>query len=382
MEGSSYSVNVFYNLGRGEWRSNSAYHPSSVTVYSGKSTSFTPSIPIRSDCYFLGWTYDGQHTPVKTVTVPANYGDTLYLTANWEYEDYGDYDNGDYRVRVRSSSHGRVTANLDYAGYGDIVTLTVKPDSGYELQELTVTNNNRDREVSVTERGGASYRFTMPSSSVTVEAVFQQTAASFGTDTREAGTPDTSALPVIVPISPSTPAVSSTSAAAIYYADVQPRDWYYSSIQYISQRSLMKGTSTSVFSPSGTTTHAMIWTMLARLNGQNTGGGNSWYQSGLDWCRANGILDGIPNSSNPNRAVTREQLAVMLWHSKGSPVPIASLGQFTDSGRVSAYAQNALRWAVEQGIIKGSGGALNPQGLATRAETAQIFMNFISVTEA
>ena len=161
--------------------------------------------------------------------------------------------------------------------------------------------------------------------------------------------------------------------------DVKPTDWYYNSVQYMTQRGLMKGTSVTGFDPQSNTTRAMVWTMLARMAGQSTDGGANWYQKGMDWCVASSITDG----SDPNGTITREQLATMLWRTKGSPASSAQLSQFSDSSKISAYAQDALRWASENDIMNGKGnGILDPQGLATRAEVAQMFMNFMVRTGA
>ena len=169
------------------------------------------------------------------------------------------------------------------------------------------------------------------------------------------------------------------STPSVVYADVRPADWYYNSVQYMTQQGLMRGTSADNFAPKSNTTRAMVWTMLARMAGQDTDGGSTWYQKGLDWCKASGITDG----SNPNGTITREQLATMLWRSEGSPSGGTELARFTDAGQISSYAQDALRWAVSQNIVSGKGGGvLDPQGLATRAEVAQMFMNFMIRAEA
>ena len=120
---------------------------------------------------------------------------------------------------------------------------------------------------------------------------------------------------------------------------------------------------------------AMLMTVLARLDGKDTSGGSIWYEKGMDWAKANGVSDG----TNPENVITREQLAAMMYRYAGSPATSESLDGFTDNSAVSDYAADAMRWAVEQGIISGMGdGTLAPQGDATRAQVAAMLTNFIN----
>lgn len=234
----------------------------------------------------------------------------------------------DYSITVRTPSHGSVSSNADYASSGNRVTLTVTPSRGYELEDITVTNKKTGDVISVSSSRSDKYRFTMPAANVTVEAFFREIAVS-----------DPVAVnPPVTPAVPNTPNLP----AAIVYADVRVTDWYYDGVQYMAQRGLMKGTSATEFDSHSNTTRAMVWTMLARMAGQSTDGGSNWYQKGMDWCIASGITDG----SDPNGTITREQLATMLWRTTGSPASSAQLSQFSDSGKINAYAQDALRLSL------------------------------------
>ena len=104
-----------------------------------------------------------------------------------------------------------------------------------------------------------------------------------------------------------------------------------------------------------------------------------WCADAVTWANANGIVGGYGNGSfGPNDPITREQLAVMLWRYAGSPTSSHSLEQFTDEDRISGYAREAMRWANENGIVNGFGnGLLGPKGNATRAQVAQMLMNFL-----
>lgn len=121
-------------------------------------------------------------------------------------------------------------------------------------------------------------------------------------------------------------------------------------------------------------TRGMIVTVLARFEGVDTTTGSTWYEAGQQWGVANGVSDG----TNMDGSLTREQLAAMLWRYAGSPSVSNDLSDYTDAGTVSSYAQQAMAWAVEQGIIGGTTATtLSSQSPATRAQVATILMRFI-----
>lgn len=152
--------------------------------------------------------------------------------------------------------------------------------------------------------------------------------------------------------------------------------WAQDAIEFVSARELFHGDPASAFDPNGTMTRAMLMTVLARLDGAATEKNGSWYAGSMDWAVARGVSDG----SNPMGLITREQLAVMLYRYAGSPAAANKELRFTDAQAVSGYAQAAMRWAVEKGILNGYGdGALRPGGSATRAETAAVLQRYITV---
>ena len=121
-------------------------------------------------------------------------------------------------------------------------------------------------------------------------------------------------------------------------------------------------------------TRAMLMTVLARFDGQDTTGGAVWYEKAMEWAREHGVSDG----SDPEGSITREQLATMLWRYAGSPAGDGSPSSFGDGGSANTYAVEALRWAVGEGLISGTdAGLLAPQGSATRAQVATILMRFV-----
>lgn len=148
--------------------------------------------------------------------------------------------------------------------------------------------------------------------------------------------------------------------------------WAESDVDFVSARELFTGTAPQTFSPEAATTRGMVVTVLARLAGESTDGGANWYDKGCAWAVTNGVSDG----TDPNGTVTREQLAAMLYRYFGSPAVSGSLS-FADASSVSEYAHDAMQWCVNNGIINGMGGLLNPQGQATRAQVSAMFARYI-----
>ena len=163
------------------------------------------------------------------------------------------------------------------------------------------------------------------------------------------------------------------------FTDIAPAYWASDAVAFVSARELFAGTGEAVFTPEAPMTRAMLMVVLARFDGADTAGGDVWYEKGLEWAVASGISDG----SGLDQSITREQLVTMLWRYAGSPDTAGVLSGFADAGQSSGYAREALCWAVENGIISGFGsGQLDPQGLATRAQVAQILKNFIEMQPA
>lgn len=148
--------------------------------------------------------------------------------------------------------------------------------------------------------------------------------------------------------------------------------WAESDVDFVSARELFTGTAPQTFSPESATTRGMVVTVLARLAGETTDGGANWYDKGCAWAVTNGVSDG----TDPNGTVTREQLAAMLYRYFGSPAVSGSLS-FADASSVSEYAHDAMQWCVNNGIINGMDGLLNPQGQATRAQVSAMFARYI-----
>lgn len=174
------------------------------------------------------------------------------------------------------------------------------------------------------------------------------------------------------------------------FTDVKQTDWYHEAVEYVYNKGLMQGTSSSTFSPDTTTTRAMIATILYNLEGRpdtyrtyfDDVPSNMWYADAVSWMASVGIARGYGNGKfGPNDSLTREQSAVILYNYakyKGFPVPSNyDLSNYYDASSVSSFATTAIKWAVGNGVIKGTEShMLTPQGATTRAQIATILMNF------
>ena len=240
-----------------------------------------------------------------------------------------------YPVVVEPSEHGSVTVSGGWAEVGSEVTLTVTPDEGWRLGSLSAVGPD-GAQLALRSLGGGRYAFTMPGGKVTVSAVFVR-------------------------------------GEGLGFTDVAPGAWYYDAVAYVSENGLMNGVDTGIFDPDGSLTRAMVWTILARIEGADTEGGETWYAKARDWAMETGVSDG----TDAMGAITREQLVTMLWRSRGEPGADFLLTA-RDADSISSWAYEAMRWAVSEGIIEGDeNGFISPAATATRAQAAAIIMRFI-----
>lgn len=200
---------------------------------------------------------------------------------------------------------------------------------------------------------------------------------SVGTAEAKLGTTDSSSsMGTFKPGQGGQPNQNGSQATVGGFKDVPQNSWFASAVQYVTSNSLMNGTSTTAFSPSATMSRGMLMTVLARYAGESTEGGTVWYEKGMNWAKNKGISDG----SAPNRNITREQLAAMLYRYAGEPDGAADLSAYTDAGSVSAYAEKAVQWCVKNGILTGkTSSTLAPKATATRAECAAMLQRFAAL---
>lgn len=256
-------------------------------------------------------------------------------------------------VYVDTAKNGTLKADTTWAAYGQKVYVTATPDKGYELSSLFV-KTARGEQLKVYEAKKAdTYYFYMPDEYVTVSAWFA---------------PEASALP---------------------FADVSYTNWYYDAVKFVYDKGIMDGVSYYRFAPDATITRGMVVTMLWRMAGEpyeSSAGftdvaSGRYYSTAVAWAAKNGIVEGMTSSTfAPDQAITREQLASILYRYArwlGFSGTGTDISGYTDAGKVSGYAYDAMCWAVKTGVVTGtSAKVLDPQGTATRAAAAQMFMNF------
>ena len=258
-----------------------------------------------------------------------------------------------YAVNVEKAKHGSVDSNRSRASSGTTVTLTVQPDNGYELDELTVTDKNGN-ELKLTKKSDTKYTFTMPKSAVTVEATFVEESKDTG------------------------------------YSDVSADAWYADAVQYVSDKGMMQGNN-GKFMPADKLNRGQMAQVIFNLEGHQAVNyamsfgdvkGSEWFAEAVRWAASEKIVSGYDNGNfGPNDPITREQLAVILFRYaqyKGMDTVTLeeNLTGFADADEISGYAVSALNWAVGAGVINGTGAGLAPKANATRSEVAQMLMNF------
>ncbi len=324
-----------------------------------------PTPDNRTGYTFNGWRSSADNDLHKADTSVTITKDTTF-TADWTRNQTdrpsgggsSSSDSGDYLITVDRVSGGRVTVQPGRADKGETVTITVYPNDGYELDELVVTDS-RGNEIDLDARSATRFTFTMPGGKVTVEASF----------VREGG---------------------QTQTPQTTFADVPASAWYYDAVEYVYENGLMSGVSGGRFAPDDTLTRAMLVQTLYAMEGRPASASagfadvasGDWYASAVNWAAANGVVSGVSETGfGPNNALTREQLALILYRFaqyKGYDVTGTSdLAAYADGSSVSGWAAEAMGWAVDAGLISGVGGnQIAPTGTASRAQVAQILMNF------
>ena len=312
-------------------------NPSVATVENGVVTAVgagTATITVTTE--------DGTKTATCTVTV------SRYSTGGGPTT---------YAVTAPDVENGTVRVSPSRASRGTTVTITVTPDEGYELESLTVLDS-RDNEITLTDKGDGKYTFTMPSGRVTVEASFAEIA------------------PEPLP-----------------FGDVDDGDWFADAVRFVYENGMMNGVSETDFAPHATTSRSMIVTILYRLEGEpvvddamdfTDVAGDAYYAEAVRWAASEGIVGGYGGGLfGSEDAVTREQLAAMLWRYavyKGYDVSIGedtNILSYADFADLSEYAIPAMQWACGAGVITGvTDATLVPQGEATRAQVAAMLMRF------
>ena len=245
-----------------------------------------------------------------------------------------------FSVTAGKTENGTVSVNPAAAAKGAVVTITVKPDSGYKLASLTVRDSNGN-EIAVTKNADDKYTFVMPSSKVSINASF------------------------------------SKGETNISFVDVAQNAYYYDAVKWAVEQGITEGTSVNTFSPNASCTRAQMVTFLWRAAGSPAPKGmtnpfkdvssTDYFYNAVLWAVENGITSGVSaDTFAPNATVNRAQTVTFLYQAAGSPT--VSGGSFSDVS-ANAYYANAVAWAAQINITSGTGnGKFSPGADCTRGQ--------------
>lgn len=324
----------------------------------GKLTAM-PDNPTRSGYTFNGW-YDAATggNKVDTNTVFTG-GTTIY--AQWSKKSSGTVTptpprptEEKHSITISTDGKGQVTGPAS-AAEDDKVTLTVKPGADKELYDLKVTGED-GKAIAVTKVNDTTYTFTMPDGKVTV-------AATFGCD-------------------------GGDNCPSKAFTDLGDKQWYHDFIDYAVENGLLEGTSPTTMEPNATLIRAQLAQILYNIEDKPAVTGemifedvpaSEWFYSPILWANQNDIINGTsPTTFEPLEDISRQDLALMLYRYAGEPKVTGDLVGFTDGDQVGDWAEEAMAWAVAEGIVQGdTPTTLNPTGTATRAEAAAMLQRFL-----
>ena len=324
----------------------------------GKLTAM-PDNPTRSGYTFNGW-YDAATGGNKVDTSTVFTGDTT-IYAQWSKKSSGTVTptpprptEEKHSITISTDGKGQVTGPAS-AAEDDKVTLTVKPNADKELYDLKVTDED-GKAIAVTKVNDTTYTFTMPDGKVTV-------AATFGCD-------------------------GGDNCPSKAFTDLGDKQWYHDFIDYAVENGLLEGTSATTMEPNATLIRAQLAQILYNIEDKPAVTGemifedvpaSEWFYSPVLWANQNEIINGTsPITFEPLEAITRQDLALMLYRHAGKPAVTGDLDGFTDADQVGDWAEEAMTWAVAEGIVQGdTPTTLNPTGTATRAEAAAMLQRFL-----
>ena len=260
-----------------------------------------------------------------------------------------------HAITLDAGENGALTADRAQAQSGTVVTLTITPDEGYRLEKLEALDS-ADQAVELTRQENGTYTFEMPESAVTVTASFVRNGAENS------------------------------------FQDVAEDDWFFEAVEYVSGKGIMSGVGDGRFAPHTVLSRAMLAQILYALEGKpevddekrfDDVEAGDWYAGAVAWAAENGLVSGVGDDQfAPHDALTREQMALILYRyaqykSRDVQVDGEPLEAFLDGDAISSWAVEAMAWAVDAGLLSGTGdNLLSPTGTATRAEVAQVLANF------
>ena len=317
-----------------------------VTLTDNGDGTYSATLPNKTQTYTFIAAYDGSQTIAPKTDVAT-------VKVQQRSSGGGEPAKPSFPVKISNSGDGVAKVDKSYASAGDKVTITVAPGRNATVQRITVTDEDGER-LKLTENRNGTYSFTMPNGAANVYARF--------------------------------------SGSGLPFADVPSGSWYYDDVAYVYDTGLMTGLTVTAFGPNLSTTRGMIVTILWRMENEPAAKHGcpfadvrrgSYYEQAIAWASENGIVTGFDASTfAPDRAITREQLAAILfrfaaYRGMDAMTLRENLSSFQDQAAISAYAVSALNWAVGEGLMQGTGDKLEPTGSATRAQVAAMLRRFM-----
>ena len=331
---------ITYDLAGGTVEGN----PDTYTIKTG---AFTLKNPTKSGYTFTGWSGTGLTGENNmTVTIPKGSTGERSYTAHWRYNGGSSGGSSSYPITVPSKTeNGTVTVSPKNASAGSTVTITVKPDSGYVLETISVTDKNGN-DLKLTDKGGGKYTFTMPASKVEVKATFME---------------DNSVLN--------------------FFYDVPNDAYYYEAIKWAAENGVTGGIGNGLFGPNQPCTRVQIVTFLWRAAGSPVVNylmpftdvdEGAYYAEAVRWAASCGIVTGLTETTfGTNGVCTRAQAATMIYRyaqaqGKGFTGAWMFHLPFTD---VPEWAYESVAWCYMNGVTTGvNETAFAPGNDCTRAQ--------------
>lgn len=317
-----------------------------VTMTDNGDGTYSATLPNKTQTYTFIAAYDGSQTIAPKT-------DFTTVKVQQRSSGGGEPAKPSFPVKISNSGDGVAKVDKSYASAGNKVTITVTPGRNATVQRITVTDEDGER-LKLTENRDGTYSFTMPSGTANVYVRF--------------------------------------SGSGLPFADVPSGSWYYDDVAYVYDTGLMTGLTATTFGPNLSNTRGMIVTILWRMENEPAAKHGcpfadvrrgSYYEQAIAWASENGIVTGFDASTfAPDRAITREQLAAILfrfaaYRGMDAVTLRENLSSFQDQAAISAYAVSALNWAVGEGLMQGTGDKLEPTGSATRAQVAAMLRRFM-----
>ena len=351
------------------------------TDKNGKLTEM-PGDPAREGYTFDGW-FSSSENGIR-ITLDTVFTGSATIYAHWLVRGSG---SSGTTTETETSGDGTVTTTETDSTTGASTETVTRPDGSVSVTKTDAAGNISRTEsfangvevsTNIPVNGSVSASISIPagmtSACVTIRAAVTAGTVAVYKDTGKV-------VMLSVPVDGGLKVVLNSSADIILvdlskdFDDMPDDHWAADSVDFVTSHGLFYGTGTDTFSPSSNMTRAMLMTVLARFNGVDTNSGSTWYGPGMEWAMANGISDG----TYPDSYVKREQLAAMLYRYAGSPELSGAgdqLSGYPDISEISDWAYQAMCWAVQNGIIQGSGGYLKPGGYALRSEVAAMIERF------